>query len=559
MMKYAITVIIFLSCLYTKAQENYTDIIRKARKERKKGFKNYKKALEVYDTAITNFPDSISFTDVHWASILAATLEEKDKAFAYITLLTKFEKNEAGYPSWEFIIGEYVDDDYPNLVNDKRWKPLKKKAQETKDNFYKELAKKQIEFYKADTIEFTTEKQGKVIYEAIKNYNPYVKKANRDYVLSFKINDTTKTSFVVHLPSKYNPKKRYPILFFLHGGVRQSTFPVYQIPKFVLKGWNRYYTKYADENEVILVFPRANKQYNWMTPDDGFFMIPKILKELKTSINIHDDKVFISGHSNGATGSFSYAMKEPSEFAGFYGFNTQPNVYTGGTFIQNILNRSFINFSTDQDYYYPPKANDSLTNLMQSIGADYKEFRYNGFPHWFPKFDASEPAYKILFKDLIQRKRNPYPKNITWEFDDNKYGAVDWLSNIKLDTLKKKAPWHKQLNFKIKEWKSYDKNKKLITKPVDIDAFKFPRKSGKIEAIYHDNTFRITTSIITSFTINILPEQVNLQKKIKVYVNNKLLFNKKLNYDKEFMIQNFKNNKDRGRVWVNTIDLALKE
>ena len=81
-----------------------------------------------------------------------------------------------------------------------------------------------------------------------------------------------------------------------------------------------------------------------MTSDDGFFMIPKIVRTIKQSINIDDNKVFIAGHSNGATGTFSYLMKEPTMFAGFYGFNTHPKVYTGGTFIENTSNRSFINF-----------------------------------------------------------------------------------------------------------------------------------------------------------------------------------------------------------------------
>jgi predicted esterase len=165
-----------------------------------------------------------------------------------------------------------------------------------------------------------------------------------------------------------------------------------------LGGWNRYYTKYADRDDVILVFPRASKQYNWMLSDDGFFMIPEMLKQIKKAINIDDNNVFIAGHSNGATGSFSYLMKQPTSFAGFYGFNTYPKVFTGGTFAENMKNRSFINFSTDEDYYYPPNANDDFTKLMKGISADYKEYRYNGFPHWFPQFDESEPAYEILFK-----------------------------------------------------------------------------------------------------------------------------------------------------------------
>ena len=71
-----------------------------------------------------------------------------------------------------------------------------------------------------------------------------------------------------------------------------------------------------------------------------------------------------------------------------------------------------------------------------------------------------------------------------WEFDDEKYGNIDWISNIKLDTLQPKSNWQKELNFKITKWLGYDKNDSLIEKSIDKKAFEFPRKSGKIKAEY---------------------------------------------------------------------------
>src|SRR5699024_9908672 len=134
----------------------------------------------------------------------------------------------------------------------------------------------------------------------------------------------TKTSYFIHLPKNYNPQKEYPLLFFLHGAVNGNKLQSFQTPELALHNWNRFYTKYASQNNVILVFPSGGEKYNWMYPGDGFFMVPEMLKRIKNSINVNDDKVFISGHSNGATGSFSYLMKQPTEFAGFYGFNTYP-------------------------------------------------------------------------------------------------------------------------------------------------------------------------------------------------------------------------------------------
>jgi len=234
-----------------------------------------------------------------------------------------------------------------------------------------------------------------------------------------------------------------------------------------------------------------------------------------------------------------------------------PKVYTGGTFIENILNRSYISFSTDQDYYYPPNANDQLIKLMDAIHADYKDYRYNGFPHWFPQFDESEPAYKILFADLIKRERDPFPEKITWEFDDNNYGNIDWLTEIKLDTLRAETTAQKQLNFDIKKWLEYNDQDSLGAVNVNKKAFDFPRKSGKIIAHYQNNVFRITCSNIASFQVNISPEMVNVKKKIKIYVNEKLYFKGKAKYRKDFILNNFNKTKDRTQIWIDGIKLTL--
>lgn len=558
-MRYYIALVLILINFLASGQERYSTLTQKALETmwQSKDEIGYKKALDMYEKAFKIYPDSIDGTGLYKSSVIASELKEYDKAFQYLTLLAKMNTDEHGFPGWSYIIGESAESEYKNLLNDPRWNLLEQNAAKDKEKFYKELSKTEDEFYKIKEYSFNEKQNEKQLYEKIKNYDPYLPKNQQNYSITFKINDSASTSYLIHLPNHYNPTNKYPLLFFLHGAVRSNTLVDYQIAQENLGGWNRFYTKYADLNNVILVFPKGSKKYNWMTPDDGFFMIPDILKQIKRVIHVDDNKVFISGHSNGATGSFSYLMKQPTQFAGFYGFNSYPKVFTGGTFVENIKNRSFINFSTDKDYYYPPNANDDLVKLMNGIAADYKDYRYNGFPHWFPQFDESEPAYQIVFKDLKNRKRNPFPKEISWEFDDNKYGNTDWLSDIKLDTLTSKANGHKELNFKITKWLNYDKKDSLIVEKVNRNAFDFKRKSGKIKAKYENNVFYIETSHIRSLSINLSPEMIDTNKKIKVYVNDKLYFNKKIKYDQTFMLDNFEKNRDKEQVWINYIHLKI--
>ncbi|WP_421944036.1 alpha/beta hydrolase-fold protein [Pedobacter sp.] len=395
------------------------------------------------------------------------------------------------------------------------------------------------------------------IYQRIRKFNAFPEVKNDLISFRFKITADLNTAFLVVLPKNYNPQDKYPLLFFLHGAVRMNTgFPDYA-DKRDTTGWNRFYTKYAAKNKVIMVYPMGNREYNWMTPDKGFFMVPSILTKIKRLFNIDDDKVFITGHSNGATGSFSYAIKQPAPFAGFYGFNTRPQVATGGTFLKNLLNRSFFNVSTDLDYYYPPDANDSLTKIMKALGADYQDHRYTDFPHWFPAFAESEPAHQLLFNDLITRKRNPYKQILNWECDDVKYGHCDWISITALDTTLKPKAWHKPINFEIKKWVVAGKKDEYISRDTCLKAFKYDKISGAIQANYKSNTFTINTSALKSFSIYISPEMVDISKNVKVFLNGKLIYNRKVGFEKTFIVKQFLDNIDRSALWVNHLDFTI--
>ena len=394
-------------------------------------------------------------------------------------------------------------------------------------------------------------------YQKIKHYNSYPAIEQKYLSLQFQIIDSAHTAFLVVMPPNYNPKKSYAVLFFLHGAVSSNTgyLDMVKEPGWDTGGWNRFYTKYA--GDVIMVYPHGGKDYNWMYPDDGFFMVPGMLKQIKQVINVDDNRVFITGHSNGATGSFSYLMKQPSPYAAFYGFNTRPIVETGGTYIRNILNRSYFNVSTDQDYYYPPDANDSLSAVMNKLGADYQDHRYNGFPHWFPKFDESEPAHKLLFEDLVKRTRNPFHPNVYWECDDVQYGQCDWLKITALDTTAKRAAWQKDIDFEIKKWIVLRDKDSAMTRDTFLQALNYRKRSGALKAAYKNNIFTIETSDMKSFSILLSPEMVDFRKSISVIVNGKLYSKQMFGYEKDFMLTNFKKTADRSAIWVNHIDILL--
>lgn len=396
------------------------------------------------------------------------------------------------------------------------------------------------------------------LYQQLRNFNQYQAiNAPNGYLFQwYPLNDSTSIPFTVRLPDNYQPTNKYSLLVVLHGAVAYNRLPKFP-DSLATQNFNRYFHKYSLANNLITVYPYGNKQFNWMYPDDGFAIIPQIVSYLKRQLNIDDDRIFITGHSNGATGSFSYLMKAPNLFAGFYGVNTQPMVRTGGSFLKNARNRSFYNVATGKDYYYPPQANDSITWLATQLGISWKTDMYPDFPHWFPEFNESEPAIKKMFTNMQQIKRNPFGSELYWECDDVRYGGCDWIAITQLDTLQSSKAWHHTDNFTISKWiDEKNENKVLDTTAL---AFMFPRKSGAVTASFDDNTFRVNTSCVKEIKLFLSPEMVNFSKPVMVWLNGKRVWRGKLTYNKTLIRTNFEQDADRCAIWANELTIEVEE
>jgi len=462
-----------------------------------------------------------------------------------------------------------LETDFNNLHDEPEWPAIVKMGRDSYDGKLENLPKIQGRMLKKKYSDWQRdwEQSNKIsinsvntspeqLYKTLTTLNGYkpFTAFGRYLYLYYKYNDTIDIPYLVVMPANYNPANSYPLLAVLHGAVNYNSLG-YNADTFAVGSFHRHFTKYANQHNMIMVFPRGDGKINWMYPDDGFSVTENIIKYLKHYINVDDNSVYITGHSNGATGSFSYLMKSPSVFAAFSGMNTRPRVETGGTFLPNALYRSFYTIATDKDYYFPPNGNDTLNKLAHNLGIDWTLDIHKGYPHWYPQFDDADAPVGKMFDAMLAKKRNPYNKNIYWECDDVTHGVCDWLAITGLDTLAQPAAWHKQYNFNIHPW-IYNENPDSLL-DITKQAFKYPRKSGAVKASYSNNTFAIQASCVKGITLLLSPEMVDFRKPVTVLANGKKVFTGKIDYDTAFMLQNFEKNFDRQAVWVNKITLNL--
>ncbi len=520
--------------------------------------KNYTEAASYMDQFIAL--DSTCDGCTYNAACYNALAGNKEKAILYLRRSFKLGyaaryleqdddlKSLHGLPEWP-ALQKLSADNYAIAMEKraKRNKELNTRYTNWQHNWEKQY---RIALQNADTAG-----SARQVYQRLQHWNPYqpISSINNYLFLYQPINNSKKAPYTVLLPNNYNPQKAYPLLVVLHGAVFMQDDLQPYADSSATRYYHRHFTKYASQANMIVVYPNASRKYNWVYPDSGFRVTPDIIHYLKQFINIDDNAVYITGHSNGATGSFGYLLKQPSLFAGFSGMNTQPIIRTGGTFLLNARNRNFYNIATDKDYYYPPAANDSISKLAHQLNINWTVDMQKGFPHWFPQFDTADVPVKKMFASMLSYQRNPFQNTLYWECDNIQYGRCDWLSITRLDTLQQRAKWHLQYNFTIPYWIDNMNPDKIIDS--SSAGFRYPRQSGAVQATYAANVFRIESSCVQSLRIFLSPQMIDFSKPVAVWINGKKVFDKKVQYNKTFMLQNFREQFDRKAIWVGYIDV----
>jgi hypothetical protein len=525
--------------------------------------KNYSCAATNYDLYLDKL-DPESNGIAYRAAISWSLAKDKEKTFA---ALNRYVKNNA-LNNYTFFSDQLLKEkSFDFLKDDARWTAMITSVQKA-EGAIREQERATLEAAKAKAKLFETSMDVSAqlsgvnttgdIYTALKQVlkyktpTPYL--TNNGIGLFVRINDAD-VPFYVRIPDNYDPSVSSPALVVLHGAVKVNK--EYGNPEYLplVYRMTSEHIPYYSKN-YITIYPMGINTLNWMNTESGFDMVNEIVIHLKAFLNIDDNRVELLGHSNGATGVFTYLVKSPSLYAGFYGMNTQPKVFIGGTFLQNGMTRHFYNFATDKDYYYPPQAVKTIDSLANALGVNWHTELNKGYPHWFPSMKESLLPMAKIFEDMETRVRNPYPREIYFETDNIKYGASDWITITGLDTLSKKASWQIDPNFKITAWLDNKDFSKIIHR--EEMAFDYPHRSGAIKAKMDGNNIYIETSDVASFSIKLNREMIDYSKKVNIYLNGRKIYAKKIMPDKHYTLASFKAGLDKKVIWENEIAFGVK-
>ncbi|MCF7858731.1 MAG: PDZ domain-containing protein [Candidatus Cloacimonetes bacterium] len=285
------------------------------------------------------------------------------------------------------------------------------------------------------------------LFTILSNWQNYKQPTNTGtFIIEYnEINDTLKAPYIFHVPSNYDSNNKTPLVIYLHGGVNTPEF--YETPLEYAE--QNYFTKFSKQNNWFILFPMGNNATAWWNLI-GINNIKTQIRELKSNYNIDDNRINISGFSDGGSGSYHFALNAPDDFAAFYPLNGMISVGSVVTqipvYLPNFKNRPIYAVNTDKDGLYPAKEMRKFIELSLDADADifYKE--YWGIGH---SFDYAENELPKLFENMKTKTRDIFKSEMYWETSTLDYGKCDWLQITAIDTLLIQQDWQIEYNMEI--------------------------------------------------------------------------------------------------------------
>ena len=227
--------------------------------------------------------------------------------------------------------------------------------------------------------------------------------------------------YTVDVPPTYDPARKYQVRVQLHGGVMR--------PDPASRGDGSIGALAGVEQ--IYVLPQSWAEAQWWAPPQGE-NLPAILDRVKRTYNVDENRVVMSGVSDGGTAAFYFAMRDTTPYASFLPLNGHILVLAnrdlglrGALFPQNLINKPFFIVNGGKDRLYPaasvePLLTEFKTRGLELVYAPQPEAGHN--TAWWPEVKESFETF------VREHPRTPHPAHLTWQTDNTTMrNRAHWL------------------------------------------------------------------------------------------------------------------------------------
>lgn len=251
--------------------------------------------------------------------------------------------------------------------------------------------------------------------------------------------ETGEYFYTLDVPDSYTPDRAYQARVQLHGGVGriESNTPPRSGPGGRLSG-----------AEQIYVMPYAWRDAPWWSGRQ-VDNLGAILDLVKRTYNIDENRVVLSGVSDGGTGAYYTAMRDTTPFASFLPLNgfilvlrNETSAPDGDLFPNNLLNKPMFVVNGGRDPQYPTSMVDPYVEHLKKGGVDLVYRPQPDAAHdtsWWPELKDAFEAF------VADHPRRPLPDTLTWE-SGHTPSRAHWLVIDRLAARRSEDPVLPDLN-----------------------------------------------------------------------------------------------------------------
>ena len=246
-------------------------------------------------------------------------------------------------------------------------------------------------------------------YARLRQGQVYSRDVPRGVVHGSRRTDAGEYFYTLDIPQDYDSARKYQVRVQLHGGVGriESSEPPRSASNARLAGV-----------EQIYVMPYAWQDAPWWSRRQ-IDNLRAVLEIVKRTYNIDENRVVLSGVSDGGTGAYYTAMRDTTPFASFLPLNGFIRVLDnetadadGDLFPNNLRNKPLFVVNGGRDPMYPTSVVDPVIAHLQKAGVDITYRPQSAAGHdtsWWPDIQESFERF------VADHPRVPLPDALTWE------------------------------------------------------------------------------------------------------------------------------------------------
>jgi hypothetical protein len=234
--------------------------------------------------------------------------------------------------------------------------------------------------------------------------------------------DGVEHEYMFIVPKTYDPSRSFQVRFQLHGGIARARPPAL----------NRIRTDALPGGvEEIVVFPIGWVRALWWsaTQVDN---LARILDRLKRTYNVDENRVYLTGSSDGGTGVFYFAFRDPTPWSSFLPLVGDMMVLAspasradGEIFPGNAVNKPLYVVNTGRDPQYPAHVTQIHVNHLRRLGGTVVFRVYPELGHSTEWWENERPEFESFVHD---HPREPFPDRISWQTERvDRFNRAHWL------------------------------------------------------------------------------------------------------------------------------------